>query len=260
MIGLPEDSIKAMYLIKTHYIMRVVKFHPEDQTVDLIQDTLDFCNTIFGEKTIKNELGQYITVGLKEPTILTRIPVKQERWGQFEIQCCPQEGDTGYIEIFTTDITDWMKNGGFSVPPSDRHFIKDSSVFVPFVPNLKNCSDTYPEDGSKLIIRSNNAKIEITDKQEEGEQPVVDITTTANTIHVNAENGLSVKGDITVTGKITATGNIESTGGDVIASGVSLINHTHTIPAGGIVTEGSATTQTTSAPVVVPKPDVQQGA
>mgnify|MGYP003396993232 CR=1 FL=1 len=255
MFGLPDETILAKYVIKTHYIMKVIAFHPENQTVDLIQQTYEFCNDQESDKTVINELGLEVSVGLLKPDILYGIPVKQDRWGQFEIQCCPQPGDTGYIEIFTQDISTWIKDGKLSIPSTDRHFAKESCVFVPFIPNQKNCSETYPEDGSKLIIRSKNAKVEITDKQEEGEDPVIDINTTAKTVHINAEDGIFVEGDITVTGKITATGNIESTEGDVIASGVSLLNHTHTIPTGGIVTEGSATSQTTVAPVVVPKPD-----
>ena len=217
MIGLPEDSIKAMYLIKTHYIMRVIKFHPEDQTVDLIQDTYDLGNVLIGDMVVKNELGQYVTVGVKEPTILTHIPVKQERWGQFEIQACPQEGDTGYIEVFTTDITDWMENGGLSIPPSDRHFIKDSSVFVPFVPNKKNCSETYPEDGTKLIIRSKNAKITITDNGE-----TADVSIDSNTITMAAPDGVSITGNVNVDGTIHATQNV--TAGD---NNTALVGHTH---------------------------------
>lgn len=253
MIGLANETIAAKYVIRTHEIMRVVAFHPENQTVDLIQDMFEFCNTPMGEITVKNELGYTVNVGLLKPTVLYGIPVKQERWGQFEIQACPQPGDTGYIEIFTNDISSWIQNGELSIPNSDRHFLKESSVFVPFIPNSKNCVDDYVTDGTQLVIKSTNATIKITDS--DGEEPVVDIETTAKTLHVNAEDGIFVNGDISVTGTITATGNIESTEGDVIASGISLINHTHTIPTGGIVTEGSATSQTTTTPTVVPKPD-----
>lgn len=217
MIGVSEDTIKSMYLIKTHYIMRVIAFHPEDQTVDLIQDTYDFCNTISGDINVKNEIGYDVTVGVMKPTVLRRIPVKQERWGQFEIQCCPQEGDTGYIEVFTTDITGWMKEGGLSIPPSDRHFIKDSSVFVPFVPNKKNCSAEYPEDGTKLIIRSKNAKITITDNGETS-----DVSIDSDTITMTAPDGVSITGNVNVEGTVHATENV--TAGD---NNIALVGHTH---------------------------------
>lgn len=217
MIGVSEDTVKSMYLIKTHYIMRVIAFHPEDQTVDLIQDTYDFCNTISGDINVKNEMGYDVTVGVMKPAVLRRIPVKQERWGQFEIQCCPQEGDTGYIEVFTTDITGWMKEGGLSIPPSDRHFIKDSSVFVPFVPNKKNCSSEYPQDGTKLIIRSKNAKITITDNGETS-----DVSIDSDTITMAAPNGVSITGNVNVDGTIHATTNV--TAGE---NNTALVGHTH---------------------------------
>lgn len=231
MIGLSEQTIAAKYVIRTHEIMRVIEFHPETQTVDLIQDQLEFCNTPMGEITVKNEMGRTLNVGLLKPTVLYNIPVRQERWGQFEIQACPQPGDTGYLEIFTNDISAWIQNGELSIPNSDRHFIKESSVFVPFVPNEKNKASDYVSDGTQLIIKSNNATIKITDS--DGEEPVVDVETTAKTVHINAEDGVSVVGDVditgnlTVSGTITADGDIKSTNGDVVAGTVSLKNHVH---------------------------------
>jgi len=253
MFGMPESTLKSMYLIKTHYIVKVIEFHPEDQTVDVIQDVCEFCNTDSGSITIQNELGYNVTVAPKKPSVLVGIPVKQLRWGQFEIQACPQPGDTGYLEIFTNDITGWIQGGGLNVPISDRHFAMDSCIFVPFVPNAKNAVDDYVTDGTSLVIKSTNAKVKITDKQEEGEDPVVDIETTSKTVHINAENGVSVAGnvdvtgDLTVSGTITADGDIKSTNGDVIAGTVSLKNHVHPFtyaagPATG--TEGVTTAPT----------------
>lgn len=216
MFGFPDESVKAMYLIKTHYIMRVVKFYPEDQTVDLIQDVFEFCNSVDGNISLENELGYDVKVNVRRPTVLKKIPVKQERWGQFEIQCCPQPGDTGYIEIFTNDITDWMINGGISIPKSDRHFLKESSVFVPFVPNQKNKVDDYPQDGTKLVIKSRGAKITITDDGETS-----DVAIDSDTITMTAPN-VNVTGDLTVDGTIHATTNV--TAGD---NNTALVGHTH---------------------------------
>lgn len=242
MISLPDVTLAARYVIKTHYIMRVLKFHPETQTVDIIQDVFEFANTPMGQHTVINEFGNEVTVAIKKPDILYGVPVKQERWGQFEIQCCPKEGDTGYIEVFTNDILDWIQNGSRSIPWSDAHFLKTSCVFVPFIPNHTNAVKDYPTDNSQLVIKSAHASIVITDseaKEGSGSEPTVDVTTTAQTVNINAEKGVTVKGDINVTGDITATGNvtvegtisatgdIKSTGGDVVAGGVSLKDHTH---------------------------------
>lgn len=269
-IGLPDEAIAAMYLIKTHYVVRVIKFYPEDQTVDVIQDTFDFTNTPLGDITIKNEFGQEVTVGLLEPSILYGIPVKQLRWGQFSIQACPKEGDTGYIEVFVNDISDWLENGGISVPKSDRHFTKENCVFVPFVANKTNSTPDYVDNENTLIIKSNNASITLTDSEEEGQEPVVDIETKSKTVHVSADDGITIDGDLDITGDISINGKVDVTGdisikGDVdvtggisatgeissqvdvvvntVAGSVSLLTHTHTSAAPG---------SPTSTPTVVP--------
>lgn len=223
MFGMPDASLKAMYLIKTHFIVKVIEFHPEDQTVDVIQDVCEFCNVNTGSITVQNELGYEATVAPKKPTVFFGIPVKQERWGQFEIQCCPQEGDTGYLEVFTNDISDWVENGGPSIPMSDRHFAMDSCVFVPFIPNKKNCVDDYPADGTKLVIKSRGAKITITDNGEKS-----DVSIEADTMTVTAADGVSITGDVSVDGKINATKDIKSDT-DVKAgpNNTSLTGHTH---------------------------------
>lgn len=215
MFGLPDETILSKYVIKTHYVMKVIEFHPEDQTVDLIQQTFEFCNNSDSERTVINELGIEVSVGLLNPEILYGIPVKQERWGQFEIQCCPQPGDTGYIEIFTNDISTWIKSGELSVPSTDRHFAKESCVFVPFIPNKKNKVDDYPIDGTKLVIKSKNASITITDNGESS-----DVAISANTMTVTADQGVNITGDVNVDGTVTASI-------DVIGGGVSLKNHKH---------------------------------
>lgn len=255
MFELPNETLAAKFVIKTHYIVKVLAFYPETQTVDLIQDTFEFANAPFGVMQVMNDFGKTITVGIKKPDVLEGVPVKQLRWGQFEIQCCPVPGDTGYIEVFTNDIRDWAENGGPSIPWNDLHFLKESCVFVPFIPNKANASTTYPADNSQLVIKSTNASIVITDKPaEEGseEEPTVDITTTAQTLNINAEKGITVTGDINITGNITATGDITvegtitasgditSTEGDVVASGISLKNHTHNIPTGAVLVQAQA--------------------
>lgn len=217
MFGFPEESIKAMYLIRTHYIMRVIEFHPEDQTVDLIQDVCEFCNTMSGDIMIQNELGYEVTVVPQKPTVMYGIPVKQLRWGQFSIQACPQKGDTGYIEIFTNDITDWIKNGGISIPKSDRHFAKESCVFVPFVANKTNATPDYVNNENTLVIKSATASITLTDNGETS-----DVSIIAKTMTVTAEDGTTINGDVTVNGTVHATTNV--TAGE---NNTALVGHTH---------------------------------
>ena len=271
MFGMPEASIKAMYLIRTHYIMRVIEFHPEDQTVDLIQDVCEFCNTNTGNITVENELGYEVTVAPQTPIVMYGIPVKQERWGQFSIQACPKAGDTGYIEVFTNDITDWIENGGISIPGSDRHFARESCIFVPFVPNKKNADANYVSDENTLVIKSANASITLTD-----DGTTSDVKIEAKTMTVNAENGVSITGNTNITGNLQVTGDITAptanigaltvgsitsstaagtpmniTGtvdiiGSLTSNGVSLSGHTHPV--------SNATPANPALPVVTTEP------
>lgn len=244
MISLPDATLASRYVIKTHYIMRVLKFDPETQTVDLIQDVFEFTNTPMGQYTVINEFGNEVTVALQKPDILYGVPVKVLRWGQFEIQACPAPGDTGYIEVFTNDILDWIQNGSRSIPFSDSHFLKSSCVFVPFVPNHKNAATDYPAkpdgsaDNTKMIIKSANARIvfedalsvpdgptnttvtigtkngsvELKDIDSGTGTPLVTLTAQADQINLIAPKGVTVTGNLTVTGGVIAGGTMTATG------------------------------------------------
>lgn len=221
MIGLPDEALASKYVIKTHYVVRVIEFYPEDQTVDVIQDMFEFTNTPLGDITVKNEFGQEITVRLLEPSIIYGVPVQQLRWGQFEIQACPQPGDTGYIEVFTNDIAAWKEEGGIAIPWSDRHFVKESCVFVPFVANQTNASKDYVSDKNTLVIKSATANITLTDNG-----ITSDVKLQAKTITMEAEDGVSITGDVSIDGDVSCTKTVTAET-DVVGGGVSLKDHTH---------------------------------
>lgn len=233
-----DAAVASKYLIKTNYIFKVMAVHPETQTVDIVQDVLEFCNTPNGEFTINNEFGINVSAGIREPDVLLDIPILQLRWGQFAIQCCPKEGDTGVLAVFVNDIQNWMVNGGPSIPNTDEHFMKCNSVFIPFIPNYKNCAQDYPEDNNSLVIKSANAKIVLTDDGE------------TSSVAIEADK-MTMKGDLEVTGDVKASG-------DVQAGNVSLKDHTHTIPSGTSLVNPD--TGMTTAPVTIPKPDDNTGA
>lgn len=247
---LPEESLLAKYAIRTHFVVKVVAVHPENQTVDVVEDVYRFTNSMIPFTTVVNELGNPVDVGLAKKMKLLNIPVKQERWGQFAIQCNPAVGDTGYIEIMTNDIREWMINGSDSIPWTDNHFDERSCVFVPFVPNLTNKAETYPADNSQLVIKSNNLSVTFTDKPaEQGQEAVKNISVVGD---VNVSGDVAIDGNITTTGNIEsegaiqAKGNIKSTDGDIIAGTVSLKNHKHKTPSSQIIQ--TITGQVTAVP------------
>lgn len=285
----PDESIYAMYLIKTHYIMKVVAFHPETQTVDLIQDVYEFGNTYVGQFVRRNEMGEEIVVGLKEPDVLYGIPVKQERWGKWHVQCCPAEGDTGYIEVMTNDIQDWVENGSLSIPWSDDHFLKKSCVFVPFVPNKTNCDPEYPANNDSFVIKSDKINITMTSptqqggEEEPGKEKVV-LTMTGITLTIDAEGKVtldapdaavsancktveakasdSVKIDTpqtTITGKLNVDGDVTMGGkcsvGDTLnvtadATFGASITATGTVTCAGVISSGMVSGSNISTPSV----------
>lgn len=240
MIGLPDEALASKYVIKTHYVVRVLQFDPEDQTVDVIQDTFEFTNAPVGDISVMNEFGQEVTVRLLEPSIIYGVPVQQLRWGQFEIQACPQPGDTGYIEVFTNDIASWKEEGGIAIPWSDRHFIKESCVFVPFIANKKNASTDYVPDGNSLVIKSATAKITLTDNG-----TTSDVSIEAKTMTVTAEDGVSITGNVTVDGTLHATEDV--TAG---TSNKSLTNHTHNYVAPDVPAEVQPGETTIPLPII----------
>ena len=67
MIAYEDAAVAAKYLIKTNYVYKVIEFHPEDQTVDIIQDVLEFCNTPGGEYIINNEFGIDVAAETRSP-------------------------------------------------------------------------------------------------------------------------------------------------------------------------------------------------
>ena len=257
----PDESIVSMYLIKTHYIMKVLAYHPETQTVDLIQDVYEFTNTYDGQIVRNNEFGETIVVALKDLDILYGIPVKQERWGKWHLQCCPAVGDTGYIEVMTNDIQDWVENGSRSIPWSADHFKKKSCVFVPFVPNKTNCDPQYPATNDSFVIKSDKINLTMT-TPDEGKEKVV-LTMTGITLTIDAEGKVtldapnaavsancktveakasgSVKLDTpqtNITGKVNIDGET-TIGGNLTVSG-SAINATNAIvTCASVVTTGT---------------------
>ena len=281
----PDESIMAMYLVKTHYIMRVIEFHPETQTVDLIQDVYEYSNTVAGQFCVVNEFGEEVVVSLKQLDVIYGVPVRQERFGKWSVQCCPAPGDTGYIEVFTNDILDWIENGSQSIPWSDYHFLKKSCVFVPFVPNKTNCDESYPATNDTMVIKSDKINITMNSPADSEESIKIEMTgiqlliradgtirlhapdaavsTTCKSALITASGSATIDtpsttitGDLSVGGKTTIGGettiNAKTTvsgdveaSGDVKAGAISLTTHTHLVTGAAALVPPPAPTPAT---------------
>lgn len=242
---IPDESTLAKVLVKTHYIVKVLEFHPETQTVDVIQETFEYLQHPAGSIVKKNEFGYEVNMMLVVPDVLYDIPVQQLRWGQFSIQCAPQPGDTGYIEVMTDDSRSWVEEGGVSMPWLATKMNKESCVFVPFVANKKNAIEDYVSDANTLTIKSKNGSIVLTDDGEKSNIKIMVDSVTVDSPEVN------------FTGKVTAEGLITSNE-DVKSGNISLRNHIHNVPAGATVLAGTLAGAVTSS-VKTEKSEAKRG-
>lgn len=208
--------------MKTHYIVKVLEFHPETQTVDVIQETFEYVQHPAGTIVKQNEFGYEVNLKLANPEIILGVPVQQLRWGQFSIQCAPQPGDTGYIEVMTDDSRSWVENGGPAEPWLVTKMNKESCVFVPFVANKKNADKEYVSDKNTLTIKSKNGSIVLTD---DGKKASVSVN--VDTATVTAKESISVDSpEVNFSGKLTVDDVIKSKK-DVVANSISLKDHEH---------------------------------
>lgn len=231
MKNLETGAVQAKYLIRTHSIFRVVAFHPETQTVDIRQDVFELVPNQNGTNYRQNEFGVDTPYSLRTPDVLYGIPVKQIRYGQFSIKCCPVAGDTGYVEYFHDDMTGWYEEGELSIPRDSAKFLRSSCVFVPGVFDKEHSTESYPEDNSKLIIAGKDATIEIVNPS--GDTPETKINIIAKEVNVTADKA-KFSGDVEVAGDVKASG-------DVKAGNISLKNHKHTVPSGATVQVNTGT-------------------
>ena len=265
----PDAAVAAKYLINTHMMVKVLEFHPETQTVDVIQEVYDYVNTTDGSFVVLNEFGVEVPANVKQLDVLYDIPVKQERFGQFSIRCCPKPGDTGYLEIFTEDIQDWVENGGPSVPWATLRFMRKNSVFVPFVPNKTNCATDYPTTNGSLVVKSNRITLTLTDPEDGQSAESVSlsmsngvlltvsadgsVTVACDSVGITADQ-TTIHGKLHVDGEVT-TGSTIAAGGDVTTGkGTSLDNHTHLIKQVFGVTPATPTTVATTTGTKTEKP------
>ncbi len=174
------------------------------------------------------QLVSYLSVlnNRVEPSIIYNLPVFRLQRGNSAMVLCPVVGDIGLALICDNDISNVVKTRQKSLPNSKRNHNLADGVYLGGVIN-STPSEYVKLDGSNITINTPGTVI---------------INAPGNTT-INSGT-TTVNGDLTVTGNTLVNGGITggqggSFSGDVVASGISLVNHLH----GGVQSGGSSTTK-----------------
>ena len=150
-------------------------------------------------------------------------------------------GNTGWLIAADRNTANFQQSKGVADPPTDD---LHQYAYGVFIPDIIHDFVITPEDDGALVIETADAKTRISIK---GGQITL---TSENNIKVNA-----VTADVfattsasltcpttTITGNIVVSGGITTTG-DVVAGGISLINHKHWDTSSQTVITGSPVQQ-----------------
>jgi hypothetical protein len=196
------------------YPARIVSYNPDNQTASI---------QICAERITNN--GSEVDVLVKRKPI-EEVPVQTPSGGGWSMTMPIKEGDTCIILFSQVGYDHWFYKdedlagtvAGVPKPHLNRKFDYDDGFVFVGINTLPRAIKSYSgehsqwrdSEGTQVISLNKDASISI------------DSTTK---IKIKAPKIL-LEGDVEITGKLNSTGNIES-GSDVIASGKSLINHTH---------------------------------
>lgn len=159
-----------------------------------------------------------------EHATIYEVPYFRQQAGSQALVIDPKKGDLGFIVIAGRDISNVLSAKDVSAPASFRMNHFQDAVYIPSMLCAK--PDEWiqaTENGWRIHAKDSNT-IELN---------VKDSTLTINSdkatisCDVEIDGNLTCKKNLQVQGKITAQGNITSQSGDIIASGISLKNHTH---------------------------------
>lgn len=162
--------------------------------------------------------------------VITDIPVCFPRGGGCTLTFPIKAGDECLIVFASRAIDAWAQSGGVQ-PASDqrKHDLSDAFAIV------------GPQSQAHKISGISTSKTQL--RSDDG-STYVELDPSGQIVNVKAPGGMTIDaptlhltGDMTCDKTITASDDITSTGGDVVATGISLINHVH--PG---VTSGGATT------------------
>jgi Phage protein Gp138 N-terminal domain len=191
----------ATQLKEVHTILpgQIIKFDPVEQLAD-IQIQL--------KRNVNDEL---ITL-----PVLSQVPVRFMKSGDFTI-CFPlKENDEVSVYIIERSIDNWLEQGGIQSPNDTRRFDLSDAYAVPILySQTQKITDFDPDN---LVIKSNNGNSKITIKK-------------TGEVIIDTSAGATINGDLDVTGKITSPTIEAGTSLKVANKEVNLHNHGGTVPA-----------------------------
>jgi hypothetical protein len=194
----------ATQLKEVHTMLpgQIINFDPVEQLAD-----------------IQPQLQRNVDGELKNLPVLSKVPVRFFKSGDFTITMPLKEGDEVAIYFIERSIDNWLEDGGIQSPNDTRRFDLSDAYAVPVLYSQKQKVVDFDPDN--LVIKSTNGNSKITLKTN-GE--VVIDTTTA-----------TINGNLDVTGKITAPTIEAST--SLKAGTAEVKDHVH----GGVTAGGSNT-------------------
>jgi len=169
------------YLKDVHTILpgQIISFDPVEQLAD-----------------VQPELQRNIDSELVNLPVLSKIPVRFLKSGDFTITFPLKEGDEVSIYVIERSIDNWLEDGGIQSPNDTRKFDLSDAFIVPVLYSQTQKIENFDPDN--MVIKSTNGNSKITLKTD----GTVLMETTANTEITSAKT--IINNDLEVTGKITA--------------------------------------------------------
>lgn len=200
------------YLKDVHTMLpgQIVNFDPVEQLAD-----------------IQPQLKRNIDGELVNLPVLSQVPVRFLKSGDFTITFPLKAGDEVALYFIERSIDNWLEDGGIQSPNDFRKFDLSDAYAVPVLYSQQQKITNFDPDN--MVIKSTNGKSKITLKTD----GTISMETTANTEITSAKT--IINNDLDVTGTITAP--IIEAATSLKISGSELKGHVH-----GGVTAGSANT------------------
>lgn len=199
-----DSSLKNIHTVLPG---KIIEFFASEQLADI-------------QPTIKRNInGELVNL-----PILTKVPVRFLKSGDFTITFPLKKDDEVSLYFIERSIDNWLQNGDIQSPDDYRKFDLSDAYAVPVLYSQKNKISDFDEEN--LVIKSTNGNSKIVLKKDGN----ISIETKANTEIKSAKT--IINNDLEVTGTVKAQA-VEATNSLQI-SGVEVGRHTHAgVQSGG---------------------------